>query len=92
MMTTKLAAMGRNGAIGLAVATLLAFGATREASAAPAADRISTKVADAGQALRPVAAVAEAEDEGDTANCSRSRRRLWVEGEGWIVRRITTCR
>ena len=24
-------------------------------------------------------------------NCSQSRRRLWVEGEGWIVRRVTTC-
>ncbi len=23
--------------------------------------------------------------------CSQSRRRLWVEGEGWIVRRVTTC-
>ncbi len=24
-------------------------------------------------------------------NCAQSRRRLWVEGEGWIVRRVTTC-
>ncbi|WP_335645539.1 hypothetical protein [Methylobacterium durans] len=40
--------------------------------------------------MRPVASVTEGED--DTANCSRSRRRLWVEGEGWIVRRVTTCR
>jgi hypothetical protein len=23
--------------------------------------------------------------------CSQSRRRLWVEAEGWIVRRVTTC-
>ena len=23
--------------------------------------------------------------------CDRSRKRLWVEGEGWIVRRVTTC-
>jgi hypothetical protein len=37
-----------------------------------------------------MAAVTESED--DAANCSRSRRRLWVEGEGWIVRRVTTCR
>jgi hypothetical protein len=91
-MTMNLAAMGRKGAIGFAVATLLAFGAVEGASAAPAPDRTPTKVADAGQALRPVVAVAEGEDEGETANCSRSRRRLWVEGEGWIVRRITTCR
>ena len=25
------------------------------------------------------------------ANCAQSRRRLWVEGEGWVVRRVTTC-
>ena len=25
------------------------------------------------------------------ANCNQSRRRLWVESEGWIVRRVTTC-
>src|SRR5215210_5053111 len=23
--------------------------------------------------------------------CIRSRKRLWVEGQGWIVRRFTTC-
>jgi len=23
--------------------------------------------------------------------CLRSRKRLWVEGEGWVVRRVTTC-
>ena len=23
--------------------------------------------------------------------CSRARKRLWVEGEGWIVRKVTTC-
>ncbi|KAB1075801.1 hypothetical protein F6X51_03040 [Methylobacterium planeticum] len=70
----------------------MAFGAVSGAAAAPVGDKVATKVADAGQSLRPVAAVAEGEDEGETANCSRTRRRLWVEGEGWIVRRITTCR
>jgi hypothetical protein len=30
------------------------------------------------------------EQNGDV-NCNRSRKRLWVEGEGWIVRRVTTC-
>ena len=28
---------------------------------------------------------------GEPPNCDRSRRRLFVEGEGWIVRRVTTC-
>ena len=23
--------------------------------------------------------------------CDRARRRLWVEGEGWVVRRVATC-
>ena len=23
--------------------------------------------------------------------CIRSRKRLWVESQGWIVRRLTTC-
>ncbi len=27
----------------------------------------------------------------DSPNCSRSRQRFFVEGEGWIVRRVTTC-
>ena len=27
----------------------------------------------------------------DDSSCSRSRKRLFVEGEGWIVRRVTTC-
>jgi hypothetical protein len=25
------------------------------------------------------------------SNCELSRKRLFVEGEGWIVRRVTTC-
>ena len=24
--------------------------------------------------------------------CGRSRRRLWIEGEGWVVRKVPTCR
>jgi hypothetical protein len=23
--------------------------------------------------------------------CDKTRKRLWVEGEGWVVRRVTTC-
>lgn len=25
------------------------------------------------------------------SNCQQSRKRLFVEGEGWLVRRVTTC-
>ncbi len=28
---------------------------------------------------------------GDASSCNRSRKRLFVEGEGWIVRKVTTC-
>lgn len=27
----------------------------------------------------------------EQAGCVRSRKRLWVGGEGWVVRRVTTC-
>jgi len=30
-------------------------------------------------------------DAPDTSTCDRSRKRLFVEGEGWIVRKVTTC-
>ena len=26
------------------------------------------------------------------ASCDRTRKRFWVEGEGWIVRRVAVCR
>jgi len=25
------------------------------------------------------------------SNCQRSRKKLWVQDEGWIVRKVTTC-
>lgn len=38
--------------------------------------------------VRPVAAVVS---EGQPV-CTHARRRLWLEGEGWVVRKIATCR
>ena len=35
---------------------------------------------------------AKANPEEDEAGCYRARRKLWVDGEGWIVRRVTLCR
>lgn len=68
---------------------LAAFAIVPPAGAAPAsADRSPAKVADAGE-THPVAAT---ETEEDPVNCNRSRKRLWVEGEGWIVRKVTICR
>ncbi|MCJ2015418.1 hypothetical protein [Methylobacterium sp. J-076] len=39
-------------------------------------------------AVRPVAAVVT---EGQPV-CTHTRRRLWLESEGWVVRKISTCR
>ncbi len=53
---------------------------TRTASAEPAAAEVQPS------AVRPVS-VTESNQV-----CGRSRRRLWLEGEGWVVRKISTCR
>nr|USU34031.1 hypothetical protein NG677_10395 [Methylobacterium sp. OTU13CASTA1] len=61
------------------------------AQAAPAANQGSSEAS--ALPSRPITAVAAmTEGDDDLTNCSRSRRRLWVDGEGWIVRRVTTCR
>ena len=79
-MTIRSIAAGTAGVI-LLLATLA------QAEAAPGATE--TKLAEATpQQVHPIAAV----DRDDDASCSRARRRLWIEGEGWVVRRITTCR
>ncbi|SFM28311.1 hypothetical protein [Methylobacterium pseudosasicola] len=70
-----------------AASALLLIASLAAAQAAPGATE--TKVAEAApQQVHPVAAV----ERDDDASCSRARRRLWIEGEGWVVRRITTCR
>lgn len=55
---------------------------TRTASAEPAAT-------EAPSAIRPVAVTTPAEPQ---QACGRARRRLWLEGEGWVVRKVPTCR
>jgi hypothetical protein len=76
--------MIRMTAAGAAFAALLLAMPGAQAANGPT----QTKVAEAGPPLQPVAAV----ERDDDATCSRARRRLWIEGEGWVVRRITTCR
>ena len=61
--------------------------------AAPGTGRSTTQVAEATQVSQQVSQTATASDsEEDSANCNKQRRRLWIEGEGWIVRRVTICR
>ncbi|GJD36965.1 hypothetical protein [Methylobacterium aerolatum] len=54
---------------------------TRTATAEPQA-------AEATSAVRPVSVTTP--EPGPA--CGRSRRRLWIEGEGWVVRKVPTCR
>ncbi|ACL61134.1 hypothetical protein [Methylobacterium nodulans] len=61
--------------------------------AAPAVDKAPAKAQSRSPAVRDVTATATMPEEGtDDANCTTARKRLFVEGEGWIVRRVTTCR
>lgn len=70
------------GGLALAVAVL--------GSSAAHAQPVTTKVAAISETQDQPALTVESTD--DMTNCNRARRRLWVDGEGWIVRRITTCR
>ncbi len=85
-MTSKFSAAAGLGLV------LFGMGAV-PAMAAPGGDRDTRQMAEATQ-VRPVSDIrpAEAEAEDDGANCSKLRRRLWIEGEGWLVRRVTICR
>jgi len=76
-------------AVGIAFAPL-----PTEAAPAVAREVPAKSLKDKGTAV----AVKDAEETGsiqtdatDAPNCDRSRKRLFVEGEGWIVRRVTTC-
>lgn len=52
----------------------------------------STRLA-AAELAKTVESAADAKGASDEEpGCLRARKRLWVEGEGWIVRRVTTCR
>lgn len=73
-----------------AFAGLVLIGVTAApALAAPPATRSATQVAEVAQVSQTTTA---SENEEDSANCNKQRRRLWIEGEGWIVRRVTICR
>jgi hypothetical protein len=68
----------------------VALAAPGEARAAPAirsAAGVPVVAAGAGGAE-----AREAADPELAPGCERARRRLFVEGEGWIIRRVTICR
>lgn len=82
MTTTTCVSAAIAGGFALALAVL--------GSSVASAQPVTTKVAEISEAQVPPALAMDTVD--DMTNCSRARRRLWVDGEGWIVRRITTCR
>ncbi|WP_082494307.1 hypothetical protein [Methylobacterium sp. Leaf108] len=74
----------------LAAGVAMAFALAGVQPATAASEAVTTKVAQVSSADTQPALSPDTGD--DAANCSRARRRLWVDGEGWIVRRVTTCR
>jgi len=74
----------------LGAAFMLACSSAAEAASAPtvppASRPVQTAVLTDG-ADRPAATPTEPE-----ALCARVRKRFWIEGEGWIVRRVSACR
>jgi len=69
------------------IAALLAHpasaGATRGADARPAAPPAAAKE-------EPAAKASQASQD-DRSGCRTVRRRMWLEREGWVVRKITIC-
>jgi hypothetical protein len=75
-----------------AILVVVALGMPSAALAAPAPEQASGSKVRSSQSepdrrSDPVL-VSTANDDG----CSRVRRKLWVEGDGWIVRRVSLCR
>ena len=57
---------------------------TRAAQGAKVAAAVADEPSQTSSIVNPSA--------GQQTSCDRSRKRLWVEGEGWIVRRVAICR
>ncbi|WP_036266056.1 hypothetical protein [Methylobacterium sp. 10] len=69
---------------------LLIGASSFSAEAMPGTEGSSTTTPHRDAEVGKVALTVEAED--DALACTKSRKRLFVDGEGWIVRRVTTCR
>ena len=66
----------------------LALASIPQASAATRAEPPAAVDVKAPAAPGARTAVAEAED---ATPCARPRRKLWIEGQGWVVRRVHAC-
>lgn len=74
------------GSLGLALS--VSPEALAAAKAKPAAKPAIEAATPAAPAEKPGTTWTAAEPD----NCARARRKLWQEGEGWIVKTITVCR
>ena len=88
---SRAAGLAACAALLLQVANLGLSSAVAASSSAPTTKAASSSLAAATPAdvkdPQTTSSVSTAEDD----KCLRSRKRLWVEGEGWVVRRVTTC-
>jgi hypothetical protein len=77
------------------VGLALLFVASIAGAAPPEPSRVGTDI-EIGRPKRSATAPAMRTSIANAARdeqpaCNRPRRRLWIEGEGWIVRRVLLC-
>lgn len=76
----------------LGLAACLLAGTVIAALAAPAADSAKGgKPAPSAPAATRTAVAEQAPAAEAMPACGKSRRKLWLEGEGWVVRRVYAC-
>jgi hypothetical protein len=70
------------------------LGAFAQAAPLPAkvVKSASSQMAEAtGTAAEDPATTSSIAESAFEPSCQRPRKRLWVEGEGWVIRRVTVC-
>lgn len=82
-LTVVLVAMG---------AVIAAPAARAEPGASQRSARAATTDVLAATPAGPSAMLDGAASGDEAVACVRMRRKLWVEGEGWIIRRVNICR
>ncbi|MBD2748783.1 hypothetical protein IC232_18990 [Microvirga sp. BT688] len=81
-MFTVLAVFAGAGLVGAAEAAPASHGVAAK-PAKETVTAVSAKDVETTSSVQPTT--------GSDAHCDISRKRMFVEGEGWIVRRVTTC-
>jgi hypothetical protein len=91
----KLELSSRIAGTGAAALLILAGGLVPANAAAKAKGPKGAPVAYASSkspaVTEPTTTASVGQAEVKPSNCRTARRKLWVQDEGWIVRRVTTC-